>query len=636
MTELKTNQFFCRSFFIIDCELAYYLCKYSFNDERRIRIMDNSTITTISIRNFKGIEDLQLNAKKLNAIIGKCGSGKSSLLDAIRFALTGKAGKEVIRKGCREASVVLRFSDNSTIERIRRTSENISKCNGKSSTKRSLDEFLTARNMNPCWIESLCSVDWFAGLSSKDLNNFFMTILPLRAKAETVVELVAQLDKDLTEKKEKYLMEEILKKQEIFSFNDLANGYNTAYTVRQELKRKYNEMLPRCTFNETVPAKTREDIEKELNNISQVEAAEKEYSKRLKEYTSSKKQHDLAIKRLDEMKKELDTYSSCKKPKEETKTQAEADRKLFQVHIKRTNEYIGTINSTLDLLKRTLDNLDKPICPISEKLICTTDKSQLKEELLSLIQKNENALASNKEFLAKCEDQVRKRDDIISNYQKEVYRYEQKTTLENNISKFIVPEILPEPQKVEKAHLEAKKKELLDLLSILSRYEKVQQNKKELAKIKDKYDLAQFAVKVLDSKIGIPALILQRTLRFFEKKCNEKASLLREGFQIHFLSDNGITIQVSPGKGKPFVDMKEVSTGEFVCVAYILMTMIGEATKCHLFLIDNLDRLDTEYLNALLSLLEEDKKIEQVFLGGVDHADVERTLNDKSFQIIHM
>lgn len=29
--------------------------------------MDNSTITTISIRNFKGIEDLQLNAKKLNA-----------------------------------------------------------------------------------------------------------------------------------------------------------------------------------------------------------------------------------------------------------------------------------------------------------------------------------------------------------------------------------------------------------------------------------------------------------------------------------------------------------------------------------------------------------------------------------------
>lgn len=598
--------------------------------------MDNSTITTISIRNFKGIEDLQLNAKKLNAIIGKCGSGKSSLLDAIRFALTGKAGKEVIRKGCREASVVLRFSDNSTIERIRRTSENISKCNGKSSTKRSLDEFLTARNMNPCWIESLCSVDWFAGLSSKDLNNFFMTILPLRAKAETVVELVAQLDKDLTEKKEKYLMEEILKKQEIFSFNDLANGYNTAYTVRQELKRKYNEMLPRCTFNETVPAKTREDIEKELNNISQVEAAEKEYSKRLKEYASSKKQHDLAIKRLDEMKKELDTYSSYKKPKEETKTQAEADRKLFQVHIKRTNEYIGTINSTLDLLKRTLDNLDKPICPISEKLICTTDKSQLKEELLSLIQKNENALASNKEFLAKCEDQVRKRDDIISNYQKEVYRYEQKTTLENNISKFIVPEILPEPQKVEKAHLEAKKKELLDLLSILSRYEKVQQNKKELAKIKDKYDLAQFAVKVLDSKIGIPALILQRTLRFFEKKCNEKASLLREGFQIHFLSDNGITIQVSPGKGKPFVDMKEVSTGEFVCVAYILMTMIGEATKCHLFLIDNLDRLDTEYLNALLSLLEEDKKIEQVFLGGVDHADVERTLNDKSFQIIHM
>ena len=65
------------------------------------------TISSISIKNFKGIEDLQLNTKRLNAVIGRCGSGKSSFLDAIRFALTGKAGKEVIRKGCKQASVVI-------------------------------------------------------------------------------------------------------------------------------------------------------------------------------------------------------------------------------------------------------------------------------------------------------------------------------------------------------------------------------------------------------------------------------------------------------------------------------------------------------------------------------------------------
>lgn len=66
------------------------------------------------------------------------------------------------------------------------------------------------------------------------------------------------------------------------------------------------------------------------------------------------------------------------------------------------------------------------------------------------------------------------------------------------------------------------------------------------------------------------------------------------------------------------------------------MTMIGEITQCHLFLIDNLDKLDTEYLKALLDLLTGDEKVEQVFLGGIDHADTEKELKNKEFQIFRM
>lgn len=594
------------------------------------------TISSISIKNFKGIEDLQLNTKRLNAVIGRCGSGKSSFLDAIRFALTGKAGKEVIRKGCKQASVVICFSDGNMIERIRREGETISSCNGKRSTKKSVDEFLATRHMHPYWIESLCSVDWFAGLSSRDLSSFFMTILPLNAKAKNIIEFAAKVNGKLSEEERNYLMTDIFKKKEDFNFNDLTAGYNSAYAVRQELKRKYKALESGCTFNETLPDKTREDIEKELADVAQTEAEGKEYSKRLQEYTSSKKQHEQALNRLNEMKKQLESYSSCKKPNEEIKSKAEQDKMKFHPYIKQTNENIGTINSTLDLLNRTLENLDKPVCPISEKLVCTTDKSQLKEELISLIEKNKKALATNIEFVVKCEEQIHKRDEIIADYQKQVYRYAQKTNLENNIAKFIVPEVLSEPQKVEQADLTSKKKALLDQLSILSRYKKVKKNKEEMKKIKRQYNLAQFAINVLDPKKGVPALILKRTLGFFEKKCNEKTSILREGFQIHFLSDSGISISVSPGKGKPFVDMQEVSTGEFVCVAYTLMTMIGEITQCHLFLIDNLDKLDTEYLKALLDLLTGDKKVEQAFLGGINHADTEKELKNKGFQIFRM
>lgn len=53
------------------------------------------TISSISIKNFKGIEDLQLNTERLNAVIGRCGSGKSSFLDTHDFFMGKYYIKEI-------------------------------------------------------------------------------------------------------------------------------------------------------------------------------------------------------------------------------------------------------------------------------------------------------------------------------------------------------------------------------------------------------------------------------------------------------------------------------------------------------------------------------------------------------------
>ena len=60
--------------------------------------MDNSTITTISIRNFKGIEDLQLNAKKLNAIIGNVAAENHPYLMQSALLLQVKLEKKLSEK----------------------------------------------------------------------------------------------------------------------------------------------------------------------------------------------------------------------------------------------------------------------------------------------------------------------------------------------------------------------------------------------------------------------------------------------------------------------------------------------------------------------------------------------------------
>lgn len=52
-------------------------------------------IKEISIRGYRGITEMTLNPERINVFIGECGSGKSSVLEALRFALGGKAEKAI-------------------------------------------------------------------------------------------------------------------------------------------------------------------------------------------------------------------------------------------------------------------------------------------------------------------------------------------------------------------------------------------------------------------------------------------------------------------------------------------------------------------------------------------------------------
>lgn len=63
--------------------------------------------TLIKIKNILGIQDLTLNGASVE-LTGTNGTGKSSVLDAIRYALTNSAGRDVIiRKGASEAELLL-------------------------------------------------------------------------------------------------------------------------------------------------------------------------------------------------------------------------------------------------------------------------------------------------------------------------------------------------------------------------------------------------------------------------------------------------------------------------------------------------------------------------------------------------
>ena len=78
-------------------------------------------VTKLKIKNLYGIEELNLDGKSIE-LVGSNGVGKSSVLDAIRLALTNNSKRKyIVKKGETEGSVYVELDNGITIDRKKRT-----------------------------------------------------------------------------------------------------------------------------------------------------------------------------------------------------------------------------------------------------------------------------------------------------------------------------------------------------------------------------------------------------------------------------------------------------------------------------------------------------------------------------------
>ena len=98
-------------------------------------------IAKIIINNFRGITTETLLPDKINVLLGHCGTGKSSTMDAIKWGLTGKITKEDIRYDSPEASIKIIFDDGTSIMRTQ-SAKATNYVNEKVATEKATNEFL--------------------------------------------------------------------------------------------------------------------------------------------------------------------------------------------------------------------------------------------------------------------------------------------------------------------------------------------------------------------------------------------------------------------------------------------------------------------------------------------------------------
>ncbi len=79
--------------------------------------------TRIKISNLYGIKELELDGSSVE-LTGKNGTGKSSVLDAIRYALTNSSGRDfIIKRGEKEGEILIEAGTSLRIDRKKRTEQ---------------------------------------------------------------------------------------------------------------------------------------------------------------------------------------------------------------------------------------------------------------------------------------------------------------------------------------------------------------------------------------------------------------------------------------------------------------------------------------------------------------------------------
>lgn len=79
--------------------------------------------TKIKIRNLFGISEMELDGRNVE-ITGKNGTGKTSAIDSLRYALTNKSDRDIIiRQGETEGEIIVETDTGLSIDRRKRTTK---------------------------------------------------------------------------------------------------------------------------------------------------------------------------------------------------------------------------------------------------------------------------------------------------------------------------------------------------------------------------------------------------------------------------------------------------------------------------------------------------------------------------------
>lgn len=569
--------------------------------------------------NFNGKSFSATTPEKIIPMIGENGMGKTSTLKGLLWGLAGG-------KIDGEASVAINLDPSFRIERERAAGKTTCKLNGNKVTEKALNAAIEDKigiALDNVRLSSSESV--LESTKPEELLKLLIGFVKEKLTVEKVITHLTSSDPQVISK----VREAFPKAPMTFGLDELEDIYQSLVSERKvkNAKLKTNKEYGRALQAKCKkPARPIAMVETELLDVQMAEKNASEVEKKLREWEKAdaqKKAVDAEMASLaEEIKKLKFKGHTVAEQKLQTDQRDKAEAKKLKLASQRS-----TIESNITIFERTLTSLDKPVCPISNKLVCTTDKSAIKGELEKSIADNKKLIEDIDKQIVTCNETIKGykvwREDFdrdLANWKKQTQLVERLKTLKEH------PVSVPEkPKAMDASTVSSKKALLIAEKQNCEQYAEMMKLSEEVKKEAEEVDALNYLVNALKDKGEVKEAIIKGYLTIFQNVINDRAASFAPGYEVSLTVDGGLKIALKTPYNPKAYDNAQLSSGERLLVRFLLLDMLNQLTGTGLMFIDNVESLDDEALKHLAKLIskpEFQETYDHIFIAGVNHQEV--------------
>lgn len=596
-------------------------------------------IEKLILKNFKGIEGVQTyELPHVGVLMGENGIGKSTVLQGVRYAVTGALPDgDPINRNSDSAYVGVQVSDGTDtyqiVRSISRTKPSAWRVNGVRETGKAVDEIMEHITGVPARTAALVSSgELIRGIGPDELGKLLLSYIPEKLKRDEVKTFFPEMTPGMSRIIDGGLSTEIMM-DDINAFAETLKGN------RKDMKKRLqqDEALL-ASLKDTAPEESKEEIQEEIRKLTAIDAEYSIWLEKVKEFKRAVDTRKRHLKMLSDAKAEYESIAVSKDDPALTK-RCEDTIAFLNASIAKQKGALMAANTAVQRMENTLKALNTSVCPISDKIVCHEDKTVAKNELAESIRTSKEGMKQLEESIRAAEEKLRKCQAWLDRDNTNRLQTARKNQLAKQVStlEHNVPVVPADPGTMVKKDTSAEMSRLNKLLDQWNSFEKhgtvSKRVNEETVLVSDLDKLC----KALADRGPVKKAVIEKYLGLFNDEINERTHSHRPDVNFRFIPGNRGGIVMEGDFGKGFLPFNSLSSGEKAYGTFMLMDLMAQLTGIRLLLIDDMDVCDSTAFRALAATIRQySDDYDHILVAAVNHPDTEEVIRESSFEQIRI